>query len=269
MKKLVLLLFILVLAWGLIVVAIFGTGKKNKASAVFAESRIDGYTPLYFSPYRKNRKRDVKYYARASKYILYLTADGLTFEMIPGDAFRKKSPAVSRLVFLGRRQRPEIVPVNIENVPVQKNGNSADIKMVTAGKAFLKWEAVKYRDIYTNIDLKLYGNETNIQYDWIVKPGGNPESICFKYLNVKETRIDGHGNLVIVTPVGRLLHTRPVCYQLKKGREVPVAAEFKKITTNIYGFRIAAYDRSILLIIDPIVKPDFFPIRGRSEYVGN
>jgi len=253
MKKLVLLLFILILAWGLIVVAIFGTGKKNKSSEVPAEPRLVDDTPRYFSTYRKEANRDVEYYAGTSKYILYLTADGLTFEMRPVEAFRKKKPKVSRLVFLGRKQDLKMVPVGIENDPAQKAKNSVEIKMVKAGRAFLKWKAVKYRNIYTNIDLKLYGNESNIQYDWIVKPGGNPESICFKYLNVEETRIDRRGNLVVVTPVGRLLHTRPVCYQLIKGRKVPVAAEFKKVTTNIYGFRIATYDRSKPLFIDPKV----------------
>ena len=62
------------------------------------------------------------------------------------------------------------------------------------GKDRSKWhenvptsKAVIYKEIYKKIDLKVYGIEKEIEYDWIVKPGGDPRSIQFEYKNIKKT----------------------------------------------------------------------------------
>jgi len=59
------------------------------------------------------------------------------------------------------------------------------------GKDLSKWQtgirtskAVLFKDIYKNIDLKVYGNEKQVEYDWIVKPGADPKVISFKYEQV-------------------------------------------------------------------------------------
>ncbi len=37
---------------------------------------------------------------------------------------------------------------------------------------------VVYREIYPGVDLAFYGNEGELEYDFIVAPGGNPHDIC-------------------------------------------------------------------------------------------
>lgn len=81
-----------------------------------------------------------------------------------------------------------------------------------------------YKNLYKNIDLKVYGIEKQIEYDWIVKPGGNPGDIRFKYNNVKGTRLDDEGNLLIETEFGELIHKKPVSYQRRKAQGVDVGA---------------------------------------------
>jgi len=130
-------------------------------------------------------------------------------------------------------------------------------------------KAVIYKNLYKNIDLKVYGVEKQIEYDWTVKPGGDPRTIRFQYKNVKSTCIDDSGNLLIETQLGKLIHKRPVSYQdicmehgawsmesESKGEHrvhVNVNVEFKKIGENTYGFDVGDYDKSCDLIIDPVV----------------
>jgi hypothetical protein len=127
--------------------------------------------------------------------------------------------------------------------------------------------AVLYKNLYKNIDLKVYGLEKQIEYDWIVKTGGDPVDIRFEYKNVKGTRIDQEGNLLIETDFGELIHKKPVSYQKRTAYSADVGAglrtcpkkrqdidvTFKKIAANTYGFEVGAYDRSRELIIDPVV----------------
>jgi len=110
-----------------------------------------------------------------------------------------------------------------------------------------------YKGLYKNIELKVYGVEKQIEYDWIVKPGGNSGEIRFEYKNVKGTRIDNDGNLIIESNFGELLHKCPVSYQEIDKKKIIVKAEFKKISKNMYGFEVNEYDRNYKLIIDPVV----------------
>jgi len=153
-------------------------------------------------------------------------------------------------------------------------------------------KAVLYRDIYRNIDLKVYGKIKQVEYDWIVKPGGDPEDITFTYRDVKSTRIDPEGNIVVKTGFGELIHKRPVSYQESKagGNEAsrqkgnkgvsksvgeqravpekegrnPVDVRFKKLGKNTYGFDVGEYDSRYELIIDPLVQLGFSTYLGGS-----
>jgi hypothetical protein len=231
-----------------------------------------GKFPLYFIYNKGQVHKKAKFYARASRYTLWLTKEGLVFDSVNRDRIDFKyeiekkyrhsphSPLfaqsskvtrdVSRLNFIGANKNPEIVPV--EEAKLRVN--------YFIGNDRSKWQcnvptsqAVLYKELYTNIDLKVYGIEKQIEYDWIVKPGGNPADIIFAYKNVKGTRIDEEGNLLIETGIGELMHKRPVGYQEKLGRKVEVKAEFKKIEDNTYGFEVGKYDKSCDLIIDPVV----------------
>ncbi|MCP4217333.1 MAG: hypothetical protein GY765_22000 [bacterium] len=140
------------------------------------------------------------------------------------------------------------------------------------GKNKSKWfcdvptsQAVLYKSLYRNIDLKVYGLEKQIEYDWLVKPMGDPGNIQFQYKNVKGTRLDTEGNLIIETDFGELMHKKPVSYQLAGpgygpsanshggGQRIAVDVRFKRIAENTYGFEVGAYDVRRELIIDPVV----------------
>ncbi len=87
-------------------------------------------------------------------------------------------------------------------------------------------KAVIYKNIYEKIDLKIYGIERQLEYDFIVNPGGDVKDITLQYENVKDTKIDNDGNLVIVTEGAELVHKKPVCYQVINNISIPVKGEF-------------------------------------------
>ena len=126
-----------------------------------------------------------------------------------------------------------------------------------------------YKGLYKNIELKVYGVEKQIEYDWIVKPGGNSGEIRFEYKNVKGTRIDNDGNLIIESNFGELLHKCPVSYQEIDKKKIIVKAEFKKISKNMYGFEVNEYDRNYKLIIDPVVLAYSTYLGGNDDDYGS
>jgi hypothetical protein len=126
--------------------------------------------------------------------------------------------------------------------------------------------AVVYKNLYRNIDLKVYGIEKEVEYDWTVKPGGRVEDIRFEYENVQAAEIDREGNLLITTRFGELVHRRPVCYQIKEGEKETLEAGFLRIAGKVFGFSVQAYDKTLPLVIDPVVVYSSYLGGGAFDY---
>ena len=238
-----------------------------------------GSLPLYFTANRGQVDGRALFYAKASRYTLWLTEAGLVFDSYKferpeppvagkGPSLRAEKPEsrkserdVSRLIFLNGAKHPQIVAV--DESPLKVN--------YFIGNDPAKWhaavptsKAVLYKNIYKNIDLKVYGSEGRIEYDWIVRPGGDPRDIKFEYRNVKGTRLDEEGNLLVETNFGELMHKKPAAFQERVGKpaaekrsgkstRAAVESAFKKIGANAYGFEVGAYQADLELIIDPVV----------------
>ena len=229
--------------------------------------RIDtdfGNIPLYFIPNKGQMNEKALFCAKTHRYSLWLTKQGLVFDSISppsshpsqerSHAFPqspKPGRDVSRLIFLNANKQPVVVSEKPTDHRVH----------YFKGKDKSRWctdiptsKVVRYKNLYKNIDLKVYGIEKQIEYDWVVKPGGDPGNIQFQYRGVKEVSIDEKGNLVVQTAFGKWLHKKPLAYQVIDGRKVEVEAAFEKQKEeNSYGFRVGSYDKDHKLIIDPLV----------------
>jgi hypothetical protein len=56
---------------------------------------------------------------------------------------------------------------------------------------------VKYEGFYSGIDLVYYGNQRQLEYDFIVAPGVDPRRIVFDVSGAKRIRRGAHGDLVL------------------------------------------------------------------------
>jgi len=240
-------------------------GDQSSSGTVVKRNPDFGNIPLYFIPNQGQVNEKARFYAKTSRYTLWMTKEGLIFDSIrktkEGEGIHHSlfNRDVSRITFLDSNRNPEMTPIELTRHKVNylKGNDPSQWKTNIQTST-----AVIYKDLYKNIDLKVYGIEKQIEYDWIVKPGGDPQKIRFQYKNVKSTRIDERGNLLIETQLGELIHKRPVSYQeisMEPKREhrvhvhVDVDVEFKKIGENTYGFDVGYYDKSCDLVIDPVV----------------
>jgi hypothetical protein len=61
----------------------------------------------------------------------------------------------------------------------------------------LNFARVRYAGVYPGIDLVYYGKDGNLEYDWIVSPGADPQKIRMIFESTEQSRIDKQGDLVI------------------------------------------------------------------------
>jgi uncharacterized protein (TIGR03437 family) len=118
---------------------------------------------------------------------------------------------------------------------------------------------VVYRNLYPGIDLAYYGNNRQLEYDFVVAPGADPRAIRLKFSGHDKARIDKNGDLVLLAGGHELRQHKPVIFQERDGRREPIGGRYV-LNGNIIGFEVASYDASRALLIDPLL--------GYSSYLG-
>jgi uncharacterized protein (TIGR03437 family) len=198
-----------------------------------------GNIPLSFEPDTGQASAQVSYLARGSSYTLYL-AGGET-------------------VLAGRNQPPlrtRLAGAN-PSLRIAGEGPQDSRSNYFIGNDPAKWRTsvpnfarVRYAGVYPGIDLVYYGKDGNLEYDWIVSPGADPQKIRMIFESTDQLRIDKQGDLVIRAGANEYRHKKPAIYQELGGKRVPVAGGWT-LHGDEASFRLGAYDRGKELVIDP------------------
>jgi hypothetical protein len=114
--------------------------------------------------------------------------------------------------------------------------------------------AVRIRNVYDKIDLVYCGNDRDIEYDFVLQPGANPDKIEVFFEGIEGIQTSRDGSLRLRTPSGKeLLQKKARVYQTVGGRQVEIAAEYRVRAGNRVQFALANYDRTKPLVIDPVL----------------
>ena len=128
--------------------------------------------------------------------------------------------------------------------------------------------AVAYRDVYAGIDMVYGGSGRNLKSEFLVAPAADPSQIRLRYIGAGEIRIDAAGALVIPLNGEVLRERAPEVYQSRAGQQVAVEGRFQAGVDGAIGFVIGDYDRSLPLVIDPVISYSTF-LGGSSANTAN
>lgn len=188
------------------------------------------------------------------------------------------SQSVVRMRFEGANPQAEMV--GLEKLP--------GIVNYLLGEDPSKWrtniptyQKVGYKDVYSGIDLVYYGNQGQLEYDFIVAPGADPKQITLAFEGVETIDVDQQGDLVLTMlqptdivsgSAATLRMHKPVVYQQdKSGHKHLLAGSYLLLAsepssqrptstapdpsyTVHVAFQVASYDASRPLIIDPVLS---------------
>jgi Beta-propeller repeat len=113
---------------------------------------------------------------------------------------------------------------------------------------------VEYKNVYAGINLVYYGNQQQLEYDFVVAPGANPNNIQLDFQGANSISLDAQGDLVLHTAIGDVLQHAPVMYQEIGGMRRTVPGNFVLGAQGRVSFQVGAYDRSLPLTIDPVLS---------------
>ena len=114
----------------------------------------------------------------------------------------------------------------------------------------VRWERVRYREIYPGIDLVLISSASQLEYTFEVRPGADPGRIRIRYRGARVS-LDRNGNLVLRMGGGQVEQRRPVAFQGLESRSVESSYELAR---NEIRLRLGRYDARRALTIDPVLN---------------
>jgi hypothetical protein len=162
-----------------------------------------------------------------------------------------KRPTVLQVQLSGAN--PDAAVAGLEKLPGRTNyflGNDRSAWRTDIAS----YRRVKYSEIYPGVDLVFYGNQRQLEYDYVVAPGADPQAIAFDVKGARKIAVDAHGNLVMSVVDGDVELQKPVVYQDVNGQRRLVAANYAVSADHRVTFALGAYDKSQPLTIDPILN---------------
>jgi hypothetical protein len=132
---------------------------------------------------------------------------------------------------------------------------------------------VKYGNVYPGVDLVYYGNQGQLEYDFVVQPGADPRQIALDvgaglvpaqggHPQGVPLRIGTDGDLVVGTDGGEVIFHKPVVYQPATYNELRTTngggrqlleGQYVLRGYNRIAFQLADYDRRRPVVIDPVL----------------
>jgi uncharacterized protein (TIGR03437 family) len=228
--------------------------------------------PLSFEPNHGQADPAVEFLARGSGFALSfapgeialrlerqepapVASGGQTAGRSSGDTLRMSLIGADRRANgVGSARQPGVVSYFVGNDP--KKWRSG---IPTYGK-------VTYSQIYPGVDLVFYGNQRQLEYDFVVSPGADASRIAWR-IDGSRARLDAEGNLVLQSGHGQATFRKPVLYQMDGTKRVAVDGVFAVRRSEV-RFRLGSYDHSRTLTIDPVLSYASYLAGTGNDYIG-
>jgi hypothetical protein len=126
---------------------------------------------------------------------------------------------------------------------------------------------VKYEGVYPGVDLVYYGNQRQLEYDFVVAPGADPNQIKLSFAGADGMRVDAaSGDLVLRVGDDEVRFRKPAIYQPDVATvydrplrsmsvdKAELDGTFVVAGNNQAAFHTAGYDPTRPLVIDPALS---------------
>jgi YVTN family beta-propeller protein len=200
-----------------------------------------GKLPLSFEANEGQTDAKVKFLSRGTGQTLFLTTNGAVLTFSGRHALQ--------LNLVGANLNGRIN--GLDRLPGYSNyflGNDPS-KWRTNVPAYGK---VRYSQIYPGIALVYYGNQRQLENDFVVAPGADPAQIRLAIGGASKLSLDAEGNAVVGWKDGDVRLLKPRLYQEVRGEKIKIAGGYA-LKGNELRFIVGQYDHRQRLVIDPVL----------------
>src|SRR5260370_13420249 len=247
-----------------------GQASKISATKDDAEwSEAYGKLPLSFEENQGQTAREVRYLSHGSGYELFLTPQEAVLALqpnVPHDLSplhrTATLPAVRKVRRAGQvtaiRMRLEGANPDAQIAGMDQHPGRANYFIGNDPKNWHtdvpSYSRVRYAGVYPGVDLIFYGNQRQLEYDFVVAPGADTKAIALNIDGARQMRINAHGDLVLSVAGGEVKLLKPVVYQNVEGERRKIACRYAIGGDDRVTFAVGAYNPNEPLILDPVLN---------------
>lgn len=221
--------------------------------------------PLYFEKNEGQIDVHFQYLTRLPGHTFCFSPEGVSVLLKNG--YPSKTLSVLNIQFLGGNPQPIIEGLDEQECKSNYFIGQDASKWYTGISTYNK---IAYKNLYPGIDVLFYGNAKQLEYDFLVDPGVNPNHIRMRIEGAKKLNIDSEGDLQIVVENDEeqiFQMKKPVIYQMVEGNKVDVEGKFILLAKQEVGLSLGNYDTTRQLVIDPILTYSTY-LGGTENDVG-
>ena len=222
------------------------TSTPNEAQLKMTATENYGKLPLSFERNQGQSDEAVEFLSRGKGYTLFLTPTQAVFSLRNTD----KKASVLRMNLVGADANAQLDGEQELQGKVNYLIGNDRTKWRTGIPTFRK---VHYDDVWPGVDMVWYGTQTELEYDFVVKPGSDVSQLRIGFEGAEKMRLDDQGNLMITSNGEEVKHSAPVVYQEQEKGRVSIAGKYVIKEANEIGFEVGNYDHSKPLVIDPVL----------------
>ena len=116
---------------------------------------------------------------------------------------------------------------------------------------------VSLGEVWSGVEVKLKATQKTVEKLFYIKPGADPSKIVVEVDGAKGLKLSNDGEIIIQTGLGDLKLSKPIAWQEKDGKKLPVEVSYKLLGKNRYSFVVAKADPSLPIVIDPILQSTY------------
>ena len=232
----------------------------SEAYADRPDAKLMG-VPLSFEPNQGQAASPVQFVSRGSGYALFLTPAKVVLNL------GRQAPAAG-VETLGM----SLIGANAEAKPIAL-GRQSGVVSYFIGNDPKNWRSgiptygkVSYSQIYPGVDLVFYGNQRQLEYDFVVAPGADPSRIAWR-IEGAHAGVDAVGNLTLRVASGPASFEKPRLYQMDGDKKTRVDGAFA-VAGDEVRFQLGNYDHARALVIDPVLSYATYLAGSSSDTIG-
>jgi len=222
-----------------------------------------GKASSVFEANRGQADPQVKFMFRGQGYTAFLTSGSMVLSLRPTNLLPTPK--------MGSVSSTDIPPASSTTMQFRLSGAAKSPAVIGEdqkpgrvnyfiGKDPAKWRTnvpiyakVRYKNVYPGIDLVYYGSGRQIECDFVVSPGADPNRIQFEITGANEIRVDAADSLLLKTNGAELHFESPIVYQESNGQRLVINGGYVVSDPTHFRFHVAHYDPTKPLVIDPVL----------------
>ena len=215
--------------------------------AALAQTASPFNLPLFFEA----NKDQTQFLSHGNGYEFLVSATGAQITLRKSDT----GLAAVRMEFPGANPQAEI----------RGNGELTGKINYLIGNDPAKWQTglptfsrVQISEIYPGINLVFHGNQNQLEYDFTIAPGANPNIVRIHFDGVDKISLTPQGGLALKIGAHEFCQSAPDIYQTIDGVQKSIAGGYKILDARTAAFEIGDYDHSLPLVIDPVLNYSTF-----------